>query len=90
MTVHSIHIFDRKGKTLFTKKYSSSSTNDTELRQLVFGMLFSLRELVASLTPEQASMQQQGGGGGTCGYLIMYLHISGIYVHQKSSQSHFI
>mmetsp|Transcript_11090 Transcript_11090/g.13768 ORF Transcript_11090/g.13768 Transcript_11090/m.13768 type:complete len:181 (+) Transcript_11090:197-739(+) len=67
MTVHSLHIFDRKGKTLFTKIYSaaaaqqkkaSNPTNDpetnSESRKLIFGMLFSLRELVVSLTPESS------------------------------------
>jgi hypothetical protein len=71
MTVHSITLFDRKGKTLFTKTYSpvaakqqryllESGTAEpgsdpvTEQRKLVFGMLFSLRELVGSLTPENS------------------------------------
>ena len=59
MTVHSLHIFDRKGKTLFTKRYSPSSSISaddaeqlSEQRKLIFGMLFSLRELMGSLTPE--------------------------------------
>ncbi|KAL7541993.1 hypothetical protein ACHAXR_011415 [Thalassiosira sp. AJA248-18] len=62
MTVHAIHIFDRKGKTLFTKRYSATKqqlVQDeeqlSEQRKLIFGMLFSLRELVASLTPEGGS-----------------------------------
>jgi hypothetical protein len=59
MTVHSFHIFDRKGKTLFTKRYikGGSTTDDeeqlSEQRKLVFGMLFSLRELSASLSPSE-------------------------------------
>ena len=69
MTVHSIHVFDRRGKTLFTKTYSKDATasqrqlqtqstgpegedQDSEQRKLVFGMLFSLRELMGSLAPE--------------------------------------
>uniref|UniRef100_A0A6U6GZU1 Trafficking protein particle complex subunit n=1 Tax=Odontella aurita TaxID=265563 RepID=A0A6U6GZU1_9STRA len=67
MPIHSLNIFDRRGKTLFTKTYSSAAaqqqqqlqannTSDedplSEQRKLVFGMLFSLRELVGSLTPE--------------------------------------
>lgn len=70
MTVHSLHIFDRKGKTLFTKTYSQAAAMGQaqlraqavgapgeedpldEQRKLVFGMLFSLRELVGSLAPE--------------------------------------
>jgi hypothetical protein len=69
MTVHSITVFDRKGKTLFTKTYSAIASKQqryllesgtaepgsdpvTEQRKLVFGMLFSLRELVGNLTPE--------------------------------------
>lgn len=71
MAVHSFHIFDRKGKTLYTKRYSKkknttttsthkdeTSEEDTELiseqRKLIFGMLFSLRELVGSLIPDDA------------------------------------
>lgn len=74
MTVHSLHIFDRKGKTLFTKTYSpvaakqqrylqessaagSEPGNDgsdalTEQRKLVFGMLYSLKETIERLTPD--------------------------------------
>jgi hypothetical protein len=59
MPVHSLHIFDRKGKTLFTKRYAKDDATapvDTELlaeqRKLVFGMLFSLREVAAILSPE--------------------------------------
>lgn len=62
MTVHALHIFDRKGKTLFTKRYSSTKQQPvqdaeelSEQRKLIFGMLFSLRELVGSLTPEGGS-----------------------------------
>eukprot|EP00560_Eucampia_antarctica_P006378 CAMPEP_0197827962 /NCGR_PEP_ID=MMETSP1437-20131217/4628_1 /TAXON_ID=49252 ORGANISM="Eucampia antarctica, Strain CCMP1452" /NCGR_SAMPLE_ID=MMETSP1437 /ASSEMBLY_ACC=CAM_ASM_001096 /LENGTH=156 /DNA_ID=CAMNT_0043429005 /DNA_START=39 /DNA_END=506 /DNA_ORIENTATION=- len=69
MTVHCIHIFDRRGKTLFTKTYSQAAAQQQlvlqktglaepggdvldEQRKLVFGMLFSLRELIGGLTPE--------------------------------------
>jgi hypothetical protein len=74
MTVHSFHIFDRRGKTLFTKRYvpkqknNNNNNNDatedanknddeveeerlSEQRKLVFGMLYSLRELSSSLSP---------------------------------------
>jgi hypothetical protein len=57
MPVHSLHIFDRKGKTLFTKTFvKEKETQDletlSEQRKLVFGMLFSLREIAAALTPQ--------------------------------------
>lgn len=57
MGVHSIHIFDRKGKTLFTKRYAKGGGQDddeqlSEQRKLVFGMLFSLRETMGSLAPQ--------------------------------------
>ena len=60
MPVHSLHIFDRKGKTLFTKRFAKDDPAappvDTALlaeqRKLVFGMLFSLREVAAILSPE--------------------------------------
>eukprot|EP00980_Cylindrotheca_fusiformis_P000598 scaffold154_cov129-Cylindrotheca_fusiformis.AAC.15 len=57
MTVHSFHIFDRRGKTLFTKRYITSlgviedEEQLSEQRKLVFGMLFSLRELSNNLSP---------------------------------------
>ena len=62
MTLHAIKIFDRKGKTLFTKRYTASTTKPpldaesaSEQRKLIFGMLYSVRELVGSLTPEGSS-----------------------------------
>ena len=59
MPVHSLHIFDRKGKTLFTKRFVKDTDNTdpdllAEQRKLVFGMLFSLREVAASLSPESS------------------------------------
>ncbi|KAL7433625.1 hypothetical protein ACHAXM_003636 [Skeletonema potamos] len=86
MTVHAIHIFDRKGKTLFTKRYTGrkqTSAQDAELlaeqRKLIFGMLFSLRELVGSLTPEgeTPSVHSVKTGAGT---LHCYETISGIRI----------
>ena len=66
MPVHSIHIFDRKGKTLFSKRYAKPDPNDppddaeqlSEQRKLVFGMIYSLKEVVGSLSPASA-----GGSG---------------------------
>ena len=58
MGVHSLHVFDRKGKTLFTKRYAKlqgpaeDEEQLSEQRKLVFGMLFSLREMVGTLAPE--------------------------------------
>lgn len=82
MTVHSMHIFDRRGKTLYTKRYSDAviqqhkqlnqgSVDDeeqlSEQRKLIFGMLFSLRELVGSLSPdgEPASLHAIRTGAST-------------------------
>ena len=86
MTVHAIHIFDRKGKTLFTKRYTGkkqTAAQDAELiaeqRKLIFGMLFSLRELVGSLTPEgkTPSLHSVKTGAGT---LHCYETLSGIRI----------
>ena len=62
MTVYALHIFDRKGKTLFTKRYAATKqqpSQDAEMlaeqRKLIFGMLYSIRELMGSLTPEGVS-----------------------------------
>lgn len=86
MTVHALHIFDRKGKTLFTKRYSSTKqqpVQDAELlsenRKLIFGMLFSVRELVGFLTPEGESpaLHSVKTGAGT---LHCYETISGLRI----------
>lgn len=78
MTVHSIHIFDRKGKTLFTKSYAKRKNNEmteeevtqlSEQRKLVFGMLFSLDQICTSLSPTSApdkSLQKIKTGASTC------------------------
>mmetsp|Transcript_21889 Transcript_21889/g.51627 ORF Transcript_21889/g.51627 Transcript_21889/m.51627 type:complete len:179 (-) Transcript_21889:4382-4918(-) len=74
MTVYAFHIFDRKGKTLFTKRYSGKPQAQedadfvAEQRKLIFGMLFSLRELIGSLTPEDSSsaLNSVRTGAGTC------------------------
>jgi hypothetical protein len=57
MAVQSFIIFDRKGKTLFTKSFAAKDSSvpvDEEMlseqRKLVFGMLFSLREMSAILS----------------------------------------
>jgi hypothetical protein len=60
MPVHSLHVFDRRGKTLFTKQYiKGKDAQDletlSEQRKLVFGMLYSLRETADALTPEGRS-----------------------------------
>lgn len=73
MTVHSFHIFDRKGKTLFTKRYIKSlgvlddEEQLSEQRKLVFGMLFSLRELSNNLCPsdEPGELQMLKTGSAT-------------------------
>eukprot|EP00545_Synedropsis_sp_CCMP1620_P012728 CAMPEP_0119009340 /NCGR_PEP_ID=MMETSP1176-20130426/4298_1 /TAXON_ID=265551 /ORGANISM="Synedropsis recta cf, Strain CCMP1620" /LENGTH=156 /DNA_ID=CAMNT_0006961837 /DNA_START=72 /DNA_END=542 /DNA_ORIENTATION=- len=77
MGVYAMHIFDRKGKTLFTKRYAKASGaaaqgDDEQLseqRKLVFGMLFSLREMVGSLAPsgdiKDAGLHSVRTGAGT-------------------------
>jgi trafficking protein particle complex subunit 1 len=99
MPVHSLHIFDRKGKTLFTKRYvrdeneppdlamapskdspqegrASDAVNEgdvsaaadradyedqlEEQRKLIFGMLFSLREVANSLSPSSDGGTDRG------------------------------
>ena len=69
MPVHSMHIFDRKGKTLYTRRFVKSegevldAEQLSEQRKLVFGMIFSLREIVASLSPTTPSQSSTSGGG---------------------------
>ena len=90
MTVHSFHVFDRKGKTLFTKCYVKTPKEDktqeeilaereqlSEQRKLVFGMLFSLRELSSSLSPAEGpgDLQMVKTGAST---LYNYETVSGL------------
>jgi len=89
MTVHCIHIFDRRGKTLFTKTYSSTAAQQQlrlgasesnagvgvgagaasspveEQRKLVFGMLFSLGELMGKLTDKTSGISSVQTGAST-------------------------
>ena len=89
MTVHSFHIFDRRGKTLFTKCYvkkgppkegkslQEEEEQLSEQRKLVFGMLFSLRELSSSLSPSNGpgDLQMVKTGAST---LYNYETVSGL------------
>jgi len=102
MAVHSFHVFDRKGQTLFTKRYGGSSKalsdgsnkssqnnksknnrkNEdaaqlSEQRKLVFGMLFSLRELSGSLSPSEGPGDLQVVKTGAS-FLYHYETVSGL------------
>uniref|UniRef100_A0A7R9ZSH6 Trafficking protein particle complex subunit n=2 Tax=Craspedostauros australis TaxID=1486917 RepID=A0A7R9ZSH6_9STRA len=82
MTVHSFHIFDRKGKTLFTKNYVQARSGPpvklnpdeeerlSEQRKLVFGMLFSLKEMCGNLSPADSQQDdvQMVKTGAACLY----------------------
>jgi len=99
MGVHSLHVFDRRGSTLFTKRYGKAQPGQSvdeeqlsEQRKLVFGMLFSLREMVGSLAPENKGkdpgLHSVRTGAGT---LHNFETISGIrfalYTSNTSDQS---
>jgi len=73
MPVHSLHVFDRKGRTLYTKRYARLEAGErqpdeadlAEQRKLVFGMLFSLREITAALSPQGGSDENSAGAATT-------------------------
>ena len=75
MTVQSIHIFDRRGKTIFSKSYlpktptegkgDNEENDEEEQRKLIFGMLFSLREIATSLSPATNKGPQPGDDENT-------------------------
>eukprot|EP00531_Pseudo-nitzschia_arenysensis_P013174 CAMPEP_0116148556 /NCGR_PEP_ID=MMETSP0329-20121206/18441_1 /TAXON_ID=697910 /ORGANISM="Pseudo-nitzschia arenysensis, Strain B593" /LENGTH=203 /DNA_ID=CAMNT_0003644739 /DNA_START=101 /DNA_END=712 /DNA_ORIENTATION=- len=84
MTVHSFHVFDRRGKTLFTKDYTKKGETEitpeeqeqlSEQRKLVFGMLFSLRELSGSLTDGKGDLHLVKTGASS---LYTYETVSGL------------
>mmetsp|Transcript_5727 Transcript_5727/g.13708 ORF Transcript_5727/g.13708 Transcript_5727/m.13708 type:complete len:193 (-) Transcript_5727:384-962(-) len=80
MTVHSFHVFDRRGKTLFTKCYVKKEgpvdeEQLSEQRKLIFGMLFSLRELSGSLTDGQGDLHLVKTGASS---LYNYETVSGL------------
>jgi trafficking protein particle complex subunit 1 len=69
MGVHSLHIFDRKGKTLFTKRYAKNNNESpddeqllSEQRKLVFGMVYSLKDIARSLSPAPKPLPTQRTG----------------------------
>jgi Sybindin-like family len=60
MTVHSFHIFDRRGKTLFTKRYfkvqgeqEETAAQKSDQQKLIYGMLHSLKEICGTMSPLQ-------------------------------------
>lgn len=70
MPVHSIHIFDRKGKTLYTRRFpkdleQAETDQFSEQRKLVFGMIFSLRDIVTCLSPDPASTPANSKGSAS-------------------------
>ena len=88
MTVHSFHIFDRNGKTLFTKRYikplggsgmspAEEEAQLSEQRKLIFGMVYSLKELTGSLSPTEGpgNLQLVKTGAST---LYNYETVSGL------------
>jgi trafficking protein particle complex subunit 1 len=98
MTVHSLHVFDRKGKVLFTKRYvkdgsSITSPSDPQQKQqpdddqlkLVFGMIYSLREVAASLSGGGGG----GGSGGGGGLHSVKTGASTLYNYETSSGMRF-
>eukprot|EP00529_Nitzschia_sp_RCC80_P032513 CAMPEP_0113455888 /NCGR_PEP_ID=MMETSP0014_2-20120614/8604_1 /TAXON_ID=2857 /ORGANISM="Nitzschia sp." /LENGTH=236 /DNA_ID=CAMNT_0000347325 /DNA_START=36 /DNA_END=746 /DNA_ORIENTATION=- /assembly_acc=CAM_ASM_000159 len=104
MTVHSFHIFDRRGKTLFTKRYvktpgggSDDNVDEydneqlSEQRKLVFGMVYSLRELSGSLSPSTGSSGFQEGGDGAVGDLhLVKTGASTLYNYETVSGLRFV
>lgn len=73
MGINSFLIFDRKGKTMFAKRYAKVDANTVtdevqleEQRKLVFGMLFSVREMLTSLSPaEEPALHSVQTGAST-------------------------
>ncbi|KAG7343715.1 sybindin-like family protein [Nitzschia inconspicua] len=58
MTVHSFLIFDRRGKTLFSKRYfqvpgeeEETEAQRSDQQKLIYGMLLSLKELCGTMSP---------------------------------------
>lgn len=53
--LHNIYIFNRRGACLFYKEWyrprSTLSSNPDEDKKLMFGLLFSLKQLVQKLSP---------------------------------------
>eukprot|EP00588_Corethron_pennatum_P006428 CAMPEP_0194288270 /NCGR_PEP_ID=MMETSP0169-20130528/36469_1 /TAXON_ID=218684 /ORGANISM="Corethron pennatum, Strain L29A3" /LENGTH=197 /DNA_ID=CAMNT_0039035223 /DNA_START=50 /DNA_END=643 /DNA_ORIENTATION=- len=77
MTVYFFHMFDRRGRTLYSRTYhpepSSSAASENsdenkleekEQRKLLFGILFSLKEMVGRLAPEEDKEEGEKEGGG--------------------------
>ena len=59
MTIFNFYVFNRKGKCLFYKEWTrplnTLSDDPEEEKKLMFGMLFSLKDLSAKLSPNPGS-----------------------------------
>lgn len=61
----SINIFDRKGNVLFAKSYNKANAaaaalgGEDEARKLIFGMVFSLKEMCNTLYPQAAKERNE-------------------------------
>ncbi|KAG7371469.1 sybindin-like family protein [Nitzschia inconspicua] len=71
MTVHSFLIFDRRGKTLFSKRYfqvpgeeEETEAQRSDQQKLIYGMLLSLKELCGTMSPNDDDDDDDDGGGG--------------------------
>mmetsp|Transcript_4149 Transcript_4149/g.8328 ORF Transcript_4149/g.8328 Transcript_4149/m.8328 type:complete len:153 (+) Transcript_4149:144-602(+) len=63
MTIYSLHVYRRDGVCLYRKNYNNTATLDdeteSEREKLVFGMAFSLKELIGQLSPMDGSTGEQ-------------------------------
>jgi hypothetical protein len=67
-TVHRAQIFDRQGQPLYYREFNRPLAASKDEHKLMYGFLFSLKKLVASLSPKK------GGGFYACSTSAYKLH----------------
>ena len=69
MVVYTLQLFDRQGQLLFYREWNRPVAGDKEEHKLMFGFLFSLKQLVGKMSPKK-----NGGGFYACSTSAYKLH----------------
>lgn len=86
MTIYSFHLFDRSCEPIFTRHFhpTSHTLTESDLSKLLFGTLYSLRNLSRKLSPDTAA------GAVNSGFLSYKTDKYGVHVFESLSLLRFV
>ena len=70
MEIHDFYIFERSGKMLFQRSFTRNETDAQERGKLVYGVLFSFKQLVPSLSASDQIVEEGIRSMSTNGYTL--------------------